>query len=152
MYLSHWYASLKTNSLTESGCSSWNFLLFCQLLIAIFSPASRATGMTLSTQAAAVSSGNAQLCCIFSRPPSVLCKVQGVSQESLAELAVIREWLSGPQGSDVCPSSRLPHWPFHVMQRWSAAASQPLPSLWALALAGRWMNVTAPCVAGGSSR
>lgn len=58
--------------------------------------------MTLSMQAAAVSSGNARLCCIFSRSPSVLCKVQGVSQESLAGLAVIKERLSGPQSSDVC--------------------------------------------------
>lgn len=58
--------------------------------------------MTLSTRAAVVSSGNARLCCIFSRPPSVLCKVQGVSQERLAGLAVIRGWLSGPQGRDVC--------------------------------------------------
>lgn len=68
--------------------------------------------MTLSTRAAAVSSGNAWLRCIFSRPPSVLCKVQGVSQERLAGLAVIRGWLSGPQAVMCVPVLQTPTEPF----------------------------------------
>lgn len=58
-----------------------------QQMMAIFSLVSdlgrkyKKTGTTLSVWAAAVSGRTGRLCCIFSRSPSVLCKVQGVSQE-----------------------------------------------------------------------
>lgn len=108
--------------------------------------------MTLSTQAAAVSSGNAWLCCIFSRPPSVLCKAQGVSQESLAGLTVIRERLSGPQGHDVCARPANSHTePF--MSRWDGAlqpASSHRHSQHLHWQTDEWMSLLYVCMTGPS--
>lgn len=142
-----------------------------QRMIAIFSLFSdlrrqknnKKTGMTLSMWAAAVSGRTGRLCCIFSRSPSVLCKVQGVSQEReagrLAGLEVIRGWLSGPQHRrDVCARPPGSHTePFMSALRGNTAASHLTPPApphhhhptFALALG--WMNVTAVCVNDHSS-
>lgn len=121
------------------------------------------TGMTLSMWAAAVSGRTGRLCCIFSRSPSVLCKVQGVSQEReagwLAGLAVIRGWLSGPQHRrDVCARPPGSHTePFMSALRGNTAASHlpHPPALTArrlhwhsdewMSLLYVWMTTRAPC-------